>query len=77
MQIILQTQLLLLILVVVSDDRVSGKTFRCDLQANNFKRIVRAKVGKIFPTIYLPPIENEGCFGGFGSAYCLHHQNVP
>jgi len=38
---------------------------------------VRAKVGKIFPTIYLPPIENEGCFGGFGSAYCLHHQNVP
>jgi len=37
MQIILQTQLLLFILVVVSDDRVSGKTFRCDLQANNFK----------------------------------------
>jgi hypothetical protein len=65
MQIILQTHLLLFILIFVLDSRESGRTFRYDLQTNNFKLIVRSKVGKIFPTIYLTPNANEGCFDSF------------
>ena len=34
---ILQTQLLFFILIFVLDGRETGKTFRYDLQANNFK----------------------------------------